>query len=56
MTTYAHVAVASLNQTVGDWTGNRLKILEVVQKAKIVKQVSSQWPKRQPRDAPGGPK
>jgi NAD+ synthase (glutamine-hydrolysing) len=32
---HAHVGVASLNQTVGDWIGNTLRILEVIQKAKM---------------------
>ena len=30
----AHVAVASLNQTVGDWSGNRERITRVIQEAR----------------------
>lgn len=30
----AHIAVASLNQTVGDWTGNRERIARVLQEAR----------------------
>ncbi len=30
----AHLAVASLNQTVGDWSGNERRILEVIEEAK----------------------
>ncbi|TNE92458.1 MAG: NAD(+) synthase [Deltaproteobacteria bacterium] len=31
---FAHVAAASINQTVGDWKGNRRRILEVIQAAR----------------------
>lgn len=31
--TFAHVAIATLNQTVGDWRGNRKRILEAAQEA-----------------------
>ncbi len=30
----AHVAAASLNQTVGDWTGNRMRILAAIERAR----------------------
>ena len=34
MSTFAHVAAISINQTVGDWSGNQQRIIDAIRVAK----------------------
>ena len=34
MSTFAHVSAVSINQTVGDWAGNKARIISAIEEAK----------------------